>query len=279
MDCISDQDLEYRTTFSGSLELTRQRTRKNKEDSELEIPKDSKNDGKDGYCDSTSFVQLFPETAQAVDSRDNKQVDTESCNSISNVQTTLQKAPQRGKQIRKYMVLFSVILLFVVTSITYAFVLTTKYIVDDIPTKVGQQVKGLPALKSMEISLHNLSKSQDILDKGFEDFSINSKKINKEYMENLTSILMSDMSSWKTTVKKIYTIIHSMVCIKSCIGRADGDYQSCYTCDGYILCSNGNTINISCAPSFPDRPVHWDNIKGNCVYNSNTCDPTYIFDV
>ena len=62
------------------------------------------------------------------------------------------------------MVLFSVILLFVVSSITFAFVLTTKNIVDDIPIKVGQKFKGLPALKSMEKSLHNLSKSQDNLD-------------------------------------------------------------------------------------------------------------------
>ena len=68
------------------------------------------------------------------------------------------------------MVLFSVILLFVVSSITFAFVLTTKYIVDDIPTKVGQQVKGLPALKAMEMSLHNLSKSQDKLDQGNTQF-------------------------------------------------------------------------------------------------------------
>ena len=64
------------------------------------------------------------------------------------------------------MVLFSVILLFVVTSITFALVVTTKYIVDDIPTNVGQQIKGLPALKSMEMSLNNLSKSQDHLVQG-----------------------------------------------------------------------------------------------------------------
>ena len=64
------------------------------------------------------------------------------------------------------MLLFSVVLLFVVTSVTFALVVTTKNIVDDIPTKVGQQVKGLPALESMEISLHNLSKSQDHLVKG-----------------------------------------------------------------------------------------------------------------
>ena len=64
------------------------------------------------------------------------------------------------------MVLFSVILLFVVTSITFALVVTTKNTVDDIPTKVGLQVKGLPALNSMEMSLHNLSKSQDHLDQG-----------------------------------------------------------------------------------------------------------------
>ena len=82
----------------------------------------------------------------------------------------IDQAPHRGKQIRKYMVLFSVILLFVVTSITFALVVTTKNTVDDIPTKVGRQVKGLPSLKSMEISLHNLSKSQDILDQGNTQF-------------------------------------------------------------------------------------------------------------
>ena len=64
------------------------------------------------------------------------------------------------------MVLFSVILLFVVTSVTSALVVTTKNIVDDIPTKAGQQVKGSPALESMEVSLHNLSKSQDNLVQG-----------------------------------------------------------------------------------------------------------------
>ncbi|XP_078334068.1 uncharacterized protein LOC111101347 [Crassostrea virginica] len=104
------------------------------------------------------------DNSKAVDSRDNKKVDTESCYSISNVHTTLQKAPHRGKQMRKYMLLFSVILLFVVTSITFALVVTTKNTVDDIPTKVGQQIKRLPALESMEISFHNLSKSQDHLD-------------------------------------------------------------------------------------------------------------------
>ena len=71
---------------------------------------------------------------------------------------------------RKYFLLFSVILLFVVTSVTFALVVTTKNIVDGIPTKVGQKVKGLPALKSMEISLHNLSKSQDNLDQGNTQF-------------------------------------------------------------------------------------------------------------
>ena len=67
---------------------------------------------------------------------------------------------------RKYMLLFSVILPFVVTSKTFALVVTTKNTVDDIPTKVGQQIQRLPALESMEISFHNLSKSQDHLDQG-----------------------------------------------------------------------------------------------------------------
>ena len=64
------------------------------------------------------------------------------------------------------MILFSVVLLFVVTSVAFALVVTTKNIMDDIPTKVGEQIQRLPALESMEISVHNLSKSQDNLDQG-----------------------------------------------------------------------------------------------------------------
>ena len=44
--------------------------------------------------------------------------------------------------------------------------MTTENIVDDIPTKVGQQMKGLPALESMKIALHNLTYSQEHLDQG-----------------------------------------------------------------------------------------------------------------
>lgn len=38
------------------------------------------------------------------------------------------------------------------------------------------------------------------------------------------------------------------------------------------------TYLISCTANFPDRSAYWDNIKGFCVYNSSTCDPTYIYD-
>ena len=68
------------------------------------------------------------------------------------------------------------------------------------------------------------------------------------------------------------------VCIKSCKGRTDGNYQSCFTCGGFISCLNDITYNMSCMPSFPDRPILWDNIKGRCDYNSITCDPSYLFD-
>ena len=43
--------------------------------------------------------------------------------------------------------------------VNLALVVNINNTLDDIPTKVGQKVKGLPALKSMKISLHNLSNS------------------------------------------------------------------------------------------------------------------------
>lgn len=79
-------------------------------------------------------------------------------------------------------------------------------------------------------------------------------------------------------LKLILMVFWVTVCIKSCKGRTDGNYQSCFTCGGFISCLSDITYNMSCMPSFQDRPILWDNIRGRCEYNSITCDPSYLFD-
>merc|ERR1712004_221066 len=36
-------------------------------------------------------------------------------------------------------------------------------------------------------------------------------------------------------------------CVSSCAGMADGDYQACDTCDGFIKCSNERLFYFECA--------------------------------
>lgn len=66
------------------------------------------------------------------------------------------------------------------------------------------------------------------------------------------------------------------VCVNNCTDHENGDFQSCYTCYEYVSCGGGVLYNRSCQDSGRDKPLVWDNIKRRCVYNSPTCDPTYI---
>ena len=76
------------------------------------------------------------------------------------------KAPSKTKRIKKYMILFSVLLFIVVLSIVIAFYVGTKNAVDDIPQQVGEKFKGLPAVQNLKTSLDNLTHGQGNLDKG-----------------------------------------------------------------------------------------------------------------
>nr|XP_022294344.1 uncharacterized protein LOC111104602 isoform X2 [Crassostrea virginica] len=318
--------------------------------------------GRDVSC------HTYVDIEDVIDHRDNRDMELERCNSISTVSTlpmiTLQppaedvvilqnggrrnlddiqedpqtvmtprihyemKAPSKTKRIKKYMILFSVLLFIVVLSIVIAFYVGTKNVVDDIPQQVGEKFKGLPAVQNLKTSLDNLTHGQGNLDKGLLNINADSKGIIKQHMENMTKTIdkkferleieteknelllhrllsetgtgferlkdetekenelllhrllnetVSDILLWKDDiVKKLYTVIHSTVCIRNCTGRDDGDYQSCFTCDGFIKCTGSIMHNETCALSYPDRPVHWDNIQGKCLYSSSTCDPAYL---
>ncbi|XP_078333395.1 uncharacterized protein LOC111104602 [Crassostrea virginica] len=323
--------------------------------------------GRDVSC------HTYVDIEDVIDHRDNRDMELERCNSISTVSTlpmiTLRppeedvvilqnggrrnlddiqedpqtemtpriryemRAPSKTKRVKKYMILFSVLLLIVVLSIVLAFYVGTKKLVDDIPNKVElpDSKEMALTLKSMKMSLDNITEGQEGLDKGLLNINAESKGIIKQHMENMTKALdtnferlknetekknemllhlilnetdtnferlkyetdkkneqllyrllnetVSDILLWKDDiVKKLYTVIHSTVCIRNCTGRIDGNYQSCNTCDGFITCDNNVTRYQSCAESFPNRPVYWDNIKGMCDFNSTTCDPAYLFE-
>ncbi len=56
-------------------------------------------------------------------------------------------------------------------------------------------------------------------------------------------------------------------CVKSCEGVADGDYQSCYSCNYYVTCSNGLTYDKRKCPA----NLVWDDHVKRCEWTSSTC--------
>ena len=61
-------------------------------------------------------------------------------------------------------------------------------------------------------------------------------------------------------------------CVSDCKGMANGDYQSCKTCVGFVSCSNGRYFDMPCAPNHPgQKPLVWDDVKKRCEWTSSTC--------
>ena len=57
-------------------------------------------------------------------------------------------------------------------------------------------------------------------------------------------------------------------CVSDCSGVANGDYQSCKTCEGYVTCSNGYYFDRPCPAN-----LVWDDVKKRCEWDSATCPP------
>ena len=76
------------------------------------------------------------------------------------------KPPSKTKRMKKYMILFSVVLLFVVLSTVLAGYVGTKKVVEDIPSIVEKQVEKLPGVESLQTSLSNISENQDGFNQG-----------------------------------------------------------------------------------------------------------------
>ena len=56
---------------------------------------------------------------------------------------------------------------------------------------------------------------------------------------------------------------------ESCDGLPAGNYQSCYTCRGYVTCAPGHFPMLRPCPA----TLIWDDVKKICDYTSTTCDP------
>merc|ERR1711988_1252433 len=74
--------------------------------------------------------------------------------------------------------------------------------------------------------------------------------------------------STKAPVKPTtFTSPPSGSCVSSCAGMPDGDYQACYTCDGFIKCSNERLFYFECAQA----GLVWDDNAKRCEWESSTC--------
>lgn len=56
-------------------------------------------------------------------------------------------------------------------------------------------------------------------------------------------------------------------CVDQCYNICDGDYQSCWTCKGYVTCANRILWRRNCS----DSHLVWDDNTKRCESVSNTC--------
>ncbi|KAK3591080.1 hypothetical protein CHS0354_005477 [Potamilus streckersoni] len=64
----------------------------------------------------------------------------------------------------------------------------------------------------------------------------------------------------------ILTYSASSVCVDSCSGKSDGNYQYCPDCQKYVACSNGYKYIMPCPAN-----LVWDDTKRRCEWTSSTC--------
>lgn len=178
----------------------------------------------------------------------------------------------KGHILIKYVVLFSIILLAVVLSIVLAGYFSTKSLVEGIPNQVKKDLQKMPQWEILKKLPSNLSEMKYALQLDFK----NETKIASEWLLQRFLNETDDIWRKKDVHNTIYTMIHSSICVNNCTGRNNGDYQSCYTCHGYVSCINDILYEKTCAEFLENKPLLWDNIKRRCEIRSSTCDPDYL---
>eukprot|EP00105_Crassostrea_gigas_P044399 XP_019928547.1 PREDICTED: uncharacterized protein LOC105342323 isoform X2 [Crassostrea gigas] len=120
------------------------------------------------------------------------------------------KVPDKNKGMKKYMVLFCIVLVSIVVSTVLAGYVGTKDVVDDIPTKVQNQFQIMPEWKKLEEQT-NLTLIRSFLDNGLTDFSKKLKALNEEHFQNLTSDLELNLDMFKNETKTQNELIQQRI--------------------------------------------------------------------
>ncbi|XP_052720482.1 uncharacterized protein LOC128192079 [Crassostrea angulata] len=166
---------------------------------------------------------------------------------------------RKSNRIKKYMVLFCIVLVSVVVSTVLAGYIGSKSVEKDIPDETSQELQKMPEREFLEMLYSNLTEIKSALQL---DLKNESKMVSELVLQRFLN--ETDFISWKKYLnKKIHTIIFSLVCVHNCTNHDDGDYQSCNTCNGYVSCGGHVLLNRDC----PSTLV-WD--------NSSTCDPKHL---
>nr|XP_034324275.1 uncharacterized protein LOC105333489 isoform X3 [Crassostrea gigas] len=120
------------------------------------------------------------------------------------------KVPDKNKGMKKYMVLFCIVLVSIVVSTVLAGYVGTKDVVDDIPTKVQNQFQIMPEWKKLEEQT-NLTVIRNFLDNGLSDFSKKLKALNEQHFQNLTSDLELNLDMFKNETKTQNELIQQRI--------------------------------------------------------------------
>ncbi|XP_062602385.1 uncharacterized protein LOC134264097 [Saccostrea cucullata] len=169
----------------------------------------------------------------------------------------------------------------VIISVVIASVISTKLLLQNIPSSVEQQLSKEEFLEQIRVDTSNgeLKDLMDSLESVVRADMENLSNKTKMHIELLlqASQNKSDFNVWKEEIKgDLNRLNQARRCKTSCLDQVDGNYQSCYTCEGFIRCLNGILNNLTCAPSHEDIKIYWDDVAKQCQFISSTCDPRYI---
>lgn len=178
----------------------------------------------------------------------------------------------KGHVLIKYVVLFSIILVAVVLSIGLAGYVSTNNLVKNIPNQVKRDLQKMPEWEILKRLPSSLSQMRHALQLDFK----NETKTASEWLLQRFLNETDDISRKKDIHNTIYTMIHASICVNNCTNRDNGHYQSCYTCHGFVSCSNGDLFNLTCQVNLENNHLLWNNINGRCEIRSPTCDPDHL---
>ncbi|XP_048728921.1 uncharacterized protein LOC125646579 isoform X2 [Ostrea edulis] len=185
----------------------------------------------------------------------------ESSSNRNQIHYQMEVLKKTGQRTKKYMGLFCMILVCAVISTIIAILVSKNVLGSNSPNvKNGNQSTSIPNYPDKQYM-------QEI----FFNATHEGGKSN-------TGIIRQDFKVMKEELReRLSKMIHGIRCISSCDDQPDGDYQSCYTCHGFVSCSNGKLKNMNCPPFHEFAPIYWDDYLKICNYTSDTCEPEYIF--